>query len=239
MHPTALRNADKFFKTYAPYKNQTNVQLADIGSQDVCGSIREVCPKNIQYIGVDFVQGKGVDVVLDDPYKLPFENGAFDFVVSSSCFEHSEMFWLLFLELLRITKDDGVIYINAPSNAAFHRYPVDCWRFYPDSGHALVKWGQRNGYECELLESYITNQGSDGLVNDFVCIIAKNKINAGMYPDRIVNKYNDYHNGQSNLSSEILKLEWETEDHRNLLHMRLQKFRRKIKKKLKGIFGLS
>ena len=32
---------------------------------------------------------------------------------------------------------DWLFYLNAPSNGEFHRYPVDCWRFYPDAGGAL------------------------------------------------------------------------------------------------------
>jgi SAM-dependent methyltransferase len=71
-------------------------------------------------------------------YKLPFADGSVDVVLSSSCFEHSEFFWLLFLEILRVLRPEGLFYLNAPSNGPFHRYPVDCWRFYPDSGNALV-----------------------------------------------------------------------------------------------------
>ena len=138
MNLSTLKDADNFFKIYVPYKNQATPRLADIGAQDVNGSMRQVCPKHVEYLGIDFIEGKGVDVVLDDPYSFPLETKSFDIVVSSSCFEHSEMFWLTFLEMLRITKDDGLIYINAPSNAAYHRYPVDCWKFYPDSGLALV-----------------------------------------------------------------------------------------------------
>ena len=124
--------------------------------------------------------------------------------------------------MLRITKDDGLIYTNAPSNAAYHRYSVDCWKFYPDSGKALANWDKRNGYECELLESYVANQGNHGMVNDFVAVFVKNIAHAEMYPERSVNRRDDYCNGHSNLSSEILRLEWETEDQRNLLHMRIR-----------------
>lgn len=239
MNPSALRDVDSFFKTYVSYKKESNTRLVDIGAQDVNGSIKQVCPKNIEYIGVDFVEGRGVDVILDDPYIFPFEKETFDITVSSSCLEHSEFFWLAFLEMLRITKDDGLIYINVPSNAAFHRYPVDCWRFYPDSGIALANWGKRNGYECELLESYIANQGNDGMVNDFVAVFVKNKAYAGLYPERSVNKRDDFCNGRSNLTPDFLRLEWETEDHRNLIHMRLMRFRRKIKKIVKSFLGLS
>src|SRR5690606_22164720 len=102
-----------------------------------------VAPANVTYIGLDFEKAKGVDVLLTDPYTLPFENESVDVVVSSSCFEHSEMFWLVFAEILRILKPNGLVYLNAPSNGVVHRYPVDCWRFYPDAGEALATWGKR------------------------------------------------------------------------------------------------
>jgi SAM-dependent methyltransferase len=127
-------------------KNTKGLTIVDIGSQDVNGSLRSVAPPNNKYIGVDFVEAKGVDVVITDPYSLPFEDESVDAVVSSSCFEHSEFFWLLFNEALRILKPTGLLYINVPSNGQFHRYPVDCWRFYPDSGVALQNWGKRSGY---------------------------------------------------------------------------------------------
>ena len=73
MNPSALRDADNFFKTYVPYKKQATPRLVDIGAQDVNGSMKQVCPKHVEYVGVDFVEGKGVDVVLEDPYSFPFE----------------------------------------------------------------------------------------------------------------------------------------------------------------------
>ena len=233
MHPSALRNAERFFQTYAPHRQGSAVRAVDIGSQDVNGSLRQVCPPGVEYVGVDFVHGNGVDVVIDDPYVMPFEDDAFDFVVSSSCFEHSEMFWLLFLELLRITKPDGAIYINAPSNASFHRYPVDCWRFYPDSGNALVTWGKRSGYRCGLLESYISDQGEEGMVNDFVAVIIKDSSFAAQYPERITRRHADFHNGFNDMDREILRYEPETEDHRKLLGNRLKALRRQAKAGLK------
>src|SRR5260370_39370721 len=97
MHHTAMSNGKMFFDTYVARLN--DVVVVEIGSQDVNGSLRQVCPPGAQYIGVDFIAGKGVDEVLTDPYHLPFENESADVVVSSSCFEHSEMFWLVFTEV--------------------------------------------------------------------------------------------------------------------------------------------
>ena len=114
MHDTAMQYGAAFFNTYL--KNTEDLTIVDIGSQDVNGSLRSVAPTNNKYIGVDFAEAKGVDVVITDPYSLPFEDESVDAVVSSSCFEHSEFFWLLFNEALRILKPNGLLYINAPSD---------------------------------------------------------------------------------------------------------------------------
>lgn len=193
MHDTAMINAKMFVQTYL--KDGTDIRLADIGAQNVTGSIKDICPANVQYTGVDFIDAKGVDVILKDPYHLPFEDGTFDIVTASSCLEHSEFFWDLFLEMLRIVKNDGLIYINAPSNGRYHRYPVDCWRFYPDSGLALSNYGNKKGYNCSLMESYTSNQIK--LWNDFVCIIIKDKAHAGIYKNRITDSFKKYTNGRS------------------------------------------
>jgi len=131
--------------------------------------------------------------VLEDPYELPFEDDSLDVVVSSSCFEHSEFFWLSFLEVLRILKPDGLFYLNVPSDGVFHRYPVDCWRFYPDSAVALAKWGRRSGFGSVLLESYTSDQRTD-VSNDFVAVFLKDEAFASQYSGRIALDLTDVNN---------------------------------------------
>lgn len=109
--------------------------------------------------------------MLSDPYQLPFDAGTFDVVVSSSCLEHSEFFWLLFLECARVVRSGGLIYLNVPSNGPYHPYDTDNWRFYPDAGRALAKWAQRSGHALELIESFVLNQMADDW-NDFVAVFA-------------------------------------------------------------------
>lgn len=192
MHGTAMQNAKRFFDVYLPHLECPTV--VDIGAQDVNGSLRQVCPAAAKYIGVDFIKGRGVDIVLDDPYKLPFEGGSVDVVISSSCFEHSEFFWVLFLEVLRVLKPAGLFYLNAPSNGPFHRYPVDCWRFYPDSGRALEKWARSNGVNAAALESFVSDQGRQRW-NDFVGVFIKDEAEATKYPNRMLTDMKNYSNG--------------------------------------------
>jgi len=192
MHDTALEYGNLFFQTYI--QDRKSIKILDLGSQDINGTLRVVAPEKAEYIGVDFIEGKGVDVRITDSYILPFENNSIDVIVSSSCFEHSEFFWLSFIELMRVLKPTGLLYINAPSNGSFHRYPLDCWRFYPDSGIALEHWAHKNNYEntC-LLESFVGTQKLD-LWNDFVAVFIKDKTYHTKYKNRMLHNISEYTN---------------------------------------------
>lgn len=193
MHPSALKNAKDFFDCYSASFKGKPVKVVEIGSQNVNGSIRDVCPAEYEYLGLDFEKAPGVDLVLDDPYKLPLQSESIDIVVSSSCFEHSELFWLVYLEAIRILKSDGIFYLNVPSNGIFHRYPVDCWRFYPDSGKALETWGRRNGYQNVLLESF-TSEQMQMEWSDFVAIFLRDEIALQKYNRRLAENRVDISN---------------------------------------------
>ena len=197
MHPSALKLGEKFFKVYC--EDSSGITILDIGAQDVNGSLRDVCPQGSNYIGVDFCDGKGVDILLEDPYVLPFDSASIDVVVCSSVLEHSQFFWVLVLEMMRVLKPSGLLYLNVPSNGYIHRYPVDCWRFYPDSGKALVDWGKRNGYIVSLLESFIGAKDCVSIENDawndFVAVILKGDIKGFNKNKRIIKKIDEYSNG--------------------------------------------
>jgi hypothetical protein len=185
MHTTAYLTGKHFFETYVHYP----VSIVEIGSQNVNGSLRDHAPQGAPYCGVDFVAGAGVDVVLQDPYKFPFPDNTFDVLVTSSCFEHSEMFWLSFLEGMRILKDDGIMYCNAPSSRmVYHRYPVDCWRFFPDAAKGLQSWGIHNGIPVGVLESFVVNpiQNDESICLDWCSVFIKNGQHQYKYPKRMI-----------------------------------------------------
>jgi hypothetical protein len=169
MHDTAYEHGRLFFELYRSNGFGT---VVDLGSQDVNGSLRDHCPAGTRYIGLDMMAAHGVDVVVSAGEALPIASGSIDAVVTTSAFEHDICFWDTFLELVRIVRPGGLIYVNAPSNHAFHRYPLDCWRFYPDAGVALVRWAQRRGSAVELVESFIAQPNQDGWA-DFVAVFRK------------------------------------------------------------------
>ena len=166
MHDTAYKTGQIFFELY--WKSDFH-NIVDFGAGDVNGSLRDHCPKGAEYTGLDITAGPGVDVCIRPHEPLPLCDEFADVVVTSSVFEHDELFWETFLELVRITRKGGFLYINAPSNGNYHRYPVDCWRFYPDAGAALARWARSKGLEVELVESCIIRRASD-VWNDFVAV---------------------------------------------------------------------
>lgn len=169
MHDTAHELGGLFYETYV----QPGSCILECGSMNVNGTLRDFRPAGSCYVGVDLAAGNGVDVVIGPDSRLPFKTEAFDAVTSSSAFEHDSMFWVTFLELCRVLKSGGFLYLNVPSRGGYHRYPIDAWRFFPDSGIALRDWARINQHHIELLESFITqNRGVDW--NDCVMIFAKN-----------------------------------------------------------------
>lgn len=119
----------------------TRMEVADIGSYDVNGSYRSLFDNpHWHYQGLDLASGPNVDVVLTSPYRLPFASESLDLVISGQAFEHVEYFWLAWLEVVRALKPGGKAFLIAPSRGPEHRYPVDCWRFYPDAYRALARW---------------------------------------------------------------------------------------------------
>jgi SAM-dependent methyltransferase len=143
--------------------------IVEVGAFDVNGSIRNYAHPEAKYLGIDVEAGPSVDILAKDEFVVPLDSRSADIVVATSVFEHAAFFWVTMLELLRITKPGGLIYISAPSNGCYHRYPTDNWRFYPDAGKMLERWGQHNGYAVSLVESFIAERRLD-MWNDFVAV---------------------------------------------------------------------
>jgi SAM-dependent methyltransferase len=171
MHTSALLIGKSFLEAYA----RPGATVVDLGAYDINGSLRSVCPPDMQYLGLDMAAGPGVDVVVEPDQPLPLRNGHADLVVSSSAFEHDGAFWMSFLEVVRITKEGGFIYINVPSNGHVHSHPEDCWRFYPDAGRSLERWARRQGLSVTLVESFVAERRGE-FWNDFVAVFKRGEI---------------------------------------------------------------
>ena len=169
MHDSAYRIGELVMRTYS---DLPNAKILEIGSLNVNGCLRDAAAPTTQYIGLDLEEGPSVDHVIIPGADFPVEDDSFDLVMASSVFEHDSHFWDTFLRMCRATRRGGHIYVNAPSNGTVHRYPVDCWRFYPDAGLALAEHARSQGMEVDLIESFVGNRHSD-VWNDFVAVFRK------------------------------------------------------------------
>jgi len=216
MHDTAYEHGRRFFALYwQPHFRD----VVELGSQDVNGSLRDHAPATASYLGLDAAPGRGVDKVVTPGDPLPLPDACADVVVTSSALEHDPCFWETFLELVRLLRPGGLLYVNAPSNHAFHRYPVDCWRFYPDAGVALVEWGRRRGVQVELVESFVARPAASGWA-DFVAVFRRPGpplVRLGRLAD-----FGETQNGYDAESTELLRHHAETFDMLALAQARQQ-----------------
>lgn len=138
-----------------PLESRNPLRVLDVGGADVNGSYADICKGfGAEYIAADISDGPGVSIVLDDPYHLPFEDGSIDIVLSGQMLEHNPRFWLVFAEMIRVLKTDGRCFLIAPSAGPIHRYPVDCYRFYPDAYEALAELSG-----CHLVDCWLDERG--------------------------------------------------------------------------------
>ena len=214
MHLSAIQSFIDFKKTYLDEINH-QIKIVEIGSQSINESIKKYLKKNFTYIGADIEKGENVDLVLKDPYKLPFNDNSIDVIISISTFEHTEFFWLTYLEILRVLKPSGLFFLNVPSNSKFHRHSTDNWRFYPDSSLALKKWGLKNGYNPEVLEHYTNFETGRDIWNDYVSITIKDENFKKNFKKRILDTKQNFTNGRKDLSSNIINFQELPQDQLN------------------------
>lgn len=154
MHDSSKRIMDDFFDRYI--LGRENISILDLGSQVVDGNIQNSYrhifeEKKIvgKYVGVDMVEGDNVDIVLKNPYDWKeIKSKSFDFVICGQVFEHVEFFWITLMEIRRVLKVGGKCCIIAPSSGHEHRYPFDCYRYYPDGMKAVAKYAGLKIKEC-------------------------------------------------------------------------------------------
>lgn len=127
-------------------------EVIDLGASDVNGSYRSLMPTGTNYIGLDLEAGPGVDRVMEDPYHIPFPDASVDLVLSGQMLEHCAHFWRVFSEIARVLRPGGMAFMIAPSAGPIHRYPVDCYRFYPDAFQALGDWSNLRLVHCWMDE---------------------------------------------------------------------------------------
>jgi len=150
MHQSSIEKMTFFRDRYLSGKKNELLKILDLGSQDMNGSYKFLFSEPAwDYVGLDIAAGNNVDIVLRTPYiwsEIGSESA--DVVISGQSFEHMRYFWIAMLEVARVLKPGGVCCILAPSSGPEHRFPLDCWRFYPDGMVSLALFAQMEVIEA-------------------------------------------------------------------------------------------
>ncbi len=173
MHQSSIDKMTRFRDKHL--SGRRDLTIYDIGSQDVNGCYRSLFAEpSWRYVGIDMAAGENVDVVLGNPYSWrEVASSSADVVISGQAFEHIEFFWMTMLEVEWVLKSNGICCIIAPAGGVEHRYPVDCWRFYPDGFQALARFARLQTIEVATQwESQDYADGSD-IWQDSVLIARK------------------------------------------------------------------
>jgi len=133
----------EFVSTYLAGMDRAALEIIDLGAHSVDDSSTYRALFDVpgwRYRGLDVVAGANVDIAVADPYAWKeLADASIDVVISGQTLEHVEFPWLTVAEIARILRPGGVACLIAPASGPEHRYPVDCWRIYPDGMKALAR----------------------------------------------------------------------------------------------------
>jgi SAM-dependent methyltransferase len=108
-------------------------RILEVGAIDVNGSIRPILERfqPAEYIGVDLIEGKGVDRICRvEDLVTEFGPNSFDFVVASELLEHVRDWRSAVSNLKNVCKPNGIIFITTRSPGfKYHGFPDDYWRY--------------------------------------------------------------------------------------------------------------
>ncbi|HPW56991.1 MAG: class I SAM-dependent methyltransferase [Thermoanaerobaculaceae bacterium] len=87
-------------------------------------------PHAALYLGVDVAPGPDVDLVAD-AHQLAAAVGEarFDLVIACSVFEHLARPWIAAVEIARVLRPGGLVFVQTHQTFPLHAHPHDYWRF--------------------------------------------------------------------------------------------------------------
>jgi len=106
----------EFFIEYTNPEEFVGKRVLEIGSKYVNGSVRPLIERFLnpgEYVGIDIVPGKFVDIVLPAERLLDcFSPNSFDVVVSTELLEHVKDWRLVINNMKSVLRSNGYIYIS-------------------------------------------------------------------------------------------------------------------------------
>ncbi len=91
-----------------------NCSVLEVGSLNINGTVRVFFNENKEYLGIDLIEGNGVDLVCPGN-ELDHEEGKYDTVISTECFEHDKTWKETFQNMYRMTRSGGIVIFTCAS----------------------------------------------------------------------------------------------------------------------------
>lgn len=174
--------------------NRPGMRVLEIGSRNVTGTNLRSRFSKAEYVGFDLYAGENVDVV-GDAHRLTSyfsSEDRFDLIFSSAVFEHLYMPWIVAVEIQKMLKLGGHVFVETHFSFSSHERP---WNFFQFSdmglralfnealGFELIGSGMSNpiaGYFSPSADPYLRYRP----VKEMYChseILCKKKINVEVF----------------------------------------------------------
>jgi SAM-dependent methyltransferase len=139
---------DPFHRNFRDFVERINrldrPNILEIGSREVSGpaTSRGHFTARGAYVGFDFHPGPNVDVVGDvHTLSRHLASNNFDAVFCISVFEHLAMPWKVAVEINRVMRAGGLLFLSTHPTWPRHELPWDFWRFGSEAFRVLFnKW---------------------------------------------------------------------------------------------------
>ena len=126
--------------------DKPGMKVLELGSRNVTGDLFRDKFVNASYVGFDYYSGENVDIVGDAHQLSSYFDEKFDLVFSSAVFEHFALPWLVAVEIIKVLKKDGYVFIETHYSYSSHERP---WHFFQYSENALdVLFPEKFGMYC-------------------------------------------------------------------------------------------
>jgi hypothetical protein len=172
-------NHSKWQEYLAGIGNKPGMRILEIGSREVTGkSVMRSRFDKATYIGFDIYAANNVDVV-GDVHRLSEYFGKeerFDVIFSSACFEHFAMPWIASMEIAKLLKIGGLVFVETHFCFSSHERP---WHFFHCTDMGLKSlFPPALGFEC--IEAGMSNP-LVGRFSTFADDYLKHNFIGGMY----------------------------------------------------------
>lgn len=142
-------------------------EVLEVGARVVTGDRFRRFFDVANYTGFDYYAGENVDVAGDAHKLSSYFDKKFDLIFSSAVFEHLAMPWQVSLEMIKLLKPGGYVFVETHYSHSSHERP---WHFFQFSENALdILFSSKFGMQCvkkgcsNLVEGKFSDKASEYL----------------------------------------------------------------------------